>query len=436
MGLRFASAVGGAFAIGMGVTSIAKNAIAAHDASESGNIGKAAMYGIMAALDCVSVILDGASMVLDFVPVIGQAISFVVDVVNTIVNVVNMVIGFFADMVDTRTPEAKLREAFNEHIESAEFQSFLENQEKIYSDLGYDVLQFIVDAKTLGLEEEGTDPKDMFESLMRGLNDEAKKDLESNNLRMAILDRSESARILHGRLKDDLIRGGTGNDTLYGHAGDDILFGETGDDTIYGGPGNDFLSGGVGKNFLYGGVGDDFISFKPGIDVVASGGAGIDSIKLLANFFVQSSQQVSKGLLLPPSGRNRVFVDLSLQSQEKGGHAGIALGALIRGLDMLENKMHKSAFAFGSQLKGDVLQLFEGSTKTVAQNTINDKYLWLLAWDSGLAYLTDGKYVYRCGPAEAGNRVITEVTLSIDPSEAVYDEDNNCMKYNTKQLSA
>lgn len=443
MGLRFASAVGGAFAIGMGITSIAKNAIAADDAAESGNVGKAAMYGIMAALDCVSVILDGASMILDFVPVIGQAISFVVDLVNTIVGVVNMLIGFFADMVDTRTPMEKLRESFNAHIESEEFQTFLRNQEKIYKDQGYDVLQFIIDAEALGDSEEGANPTEVYKSLMSALSAEAEKDLNDEDLRIAIIDKTmdKMGRTLKGRSNDDLIRAGIGNDTLYGKAGDDILFGETGDDTIFGGPGNDFLSGDTGKNFLHGNAGDDFLSFRPGIDALASGDEGIDTLQLVADFFVDEHSHVSKfenGLLLPESLRNRVYVDLSPHSNGKG-HAGISLGALLYGVDMLNNKMHLQAFGARSYFKEELLKLFEANTVAVEKSSINEKYLWYLAWDYGSQYLTDGEYVYCYAAEQDGTRAITRAFLNfatIVPSEAVYEEDENCMKYDTNPFFA
>ena len=46
---------------------MAKNAIAASDAAKQGIVGKAVVYGVMAAVDGITAILDGVSVVLDFV---------------------------------------------------------------------------------------------------------------------------------------------------------------------------------------------------------------------------------------------------------------------------------------------------------------------------------------------------------------------------------
>ncbi|PXF46789.1 Hemolysin, chromosomal [Gracilariopsis chorda] len=440
MGLRFASAVGGTLAIGMGITSVTKNAIAAHDASQDGNVGKAAMYGIMAALDCVGVVLDGISVVCDFVPLVGQAISAVLDLVNTVVGLVSTLIGIFADMVDTRDPEDVLRKSLEEHIESDVFQQFLKNQENMYREQGYDLFQYIVDAEALGLEKEGADPTKVDSTIVRTLSAQAQADSKDPNLRVALVDGSSIGRVLRGRMGDDLIRAGVGNDTLHGEQGDDLLFGEKGDDTIYGGEGNDFLCGGTGRNRLLGGTGDDFIIYKPGIDVNASGGTGRDTLQIKADFFgnCMESSGDDKVLYVDTSFMNRVYVHLSCET-DGNGHGGIALGALLRGFDMLSNRMHTPGFPYNSGIERKVINLFKSGATELTQAEVGETYLWYLAQNAGKQYLTDGRYIYRCNSADRTNRTITKASLDIDEidlSNAVYNEEHDYMCHKGNDLLA
>ncbi len=434
MGLRFASVVGGAFSIGMGITSITKNAIAADDARRSGNIGKAAVYGIMAGLDCVSVVLDGVSMVLDFVPIIGQALSFVVDLANTLVGVVNMIIGFFADMVDTRTPEEKLRGALQDHIDSPAFQKYLNNQAAMYKTQGYDLFQFIVDAKALGLSEDGADATAVDKEIVRKLSEKAVVDGKDPNLRIALVDASSIGRELRGRLGDDLIRAGAGNDSLYGEAGDDVLFGEADDDSLYGGPGKDYLNGGTGRDTLYGGKGDDWLVMEPGIDLVADGGEGSDTLEISSEFFAlgTSVNGDANAIVLGLDAINRVYVDLSRQS-EGNGRGGLALGALLRGVAALANPMHKPAFASGTAHETKLINhlFWRGGESTVSEASLAGTYLWLLARKDGLSYLTDGRYLYAHGTRDGsqGTWKATYDIQTINSSVAVYDQANNVMAY-------
>lgn len=433
MGLRFASVVGGAFSIGMGITSVTKNAIAADDARRSGNIGKAAVYGIMAGLDCVSIVLDSVSMVLDFIPGIGQALSFVVDLVNTIVSVVNMIIGFFADMIDTRTPEEKLRGALEDHIDSAAFQRYLDNQAAMYKEQGYDLFQYIVDAKALGLEEDGVDGTTVDKEIVRKLTDKAVADGKDPNLRLALVDASSIGRELHGRLGDDLIRAGAGNDSVHGEAGDDLLFGEAADDTLYGGPGKDYLNGGTGRDVLLGGTGDDWLVMEPGIDVRVEGGDGADTLEISSEFFALGTGGNDKAIVLGLDGINRVYVDLSRQAAAEKGRGGLALGALLHGLAPLANPMHKPAFAAGSTHETKLVStLFwrSGETK-IADDSLKGTYLWYLARKDGLHYLTDGRYLYAHGTRSGvqGTWKATYDIQSIPSSVAVYDEANAVMAY-------
>ncbi|PPK39550.1 hypothetical protein CD175_08675 [Pseudomonas laurylsulfatiphila] len=109
----------------------------------------------------------------------------------------------------------------------------------------------------------------------------------------------------------DRIQGGPGNDTILGGAGNDYLDGNTGNDYLDGGAGNDYLTSisGEGNDTLKGGDGDDTLyvtSYSPtaetmlidgcaGDDLIqtfmssygnrtltATGGAGIDTYKLVS----------------------------------------------------------------------------------------------------------------------------------------------------------
>ncbi len=434
MGLRFASVVGGALSIGMSVVSIAENAISADRARTSGNIGGAAMYGIMAALDTVSVVLDAISMVLDFIPGIGQAISFVVDLINTIVGLVNMLIGFFAEMVDTRTPEEKLRAGLQEHINSPAFQRYLDEQAAMYKAQGYDLFQFIVDAKAMGLEEEGGDGTKVDSEIVRKLSEKALADGLDPNLRLALVDASSIGRELHGRLNDDLIRAGAGNDTVYGEGGDDLLFGEADDDALYGGLGNDYLVGGTGRDSLYGEEGNDWLVVEPGIDIIADGGAGKDTLELSAKFFsLNAGSNNPKAIISGLDSINRVYVDLSEQAKYTKGRAGLALGALLDGLPALANPLHRPAFLPGSAHESKLVDnLFpsRGSSR-IPEASLVGKYLWYLADKYGHKYLTDGRYFYYYA-REGGSSVVYQSNYdisSINSSAAVYDSVNGVMAY-------
>ncbi|MDI3291219.1 hypothetical protein [Polyangium sp. 15x6] len=441
MGLRFASMVGGAFSIGMGVVSITENSIAADRARTSGNIGGAAMYGIMAALDTVSLVLDGVSMVLDCIPGIGTALSFVVDLINTIVGLVNMIIGFFADLVDTRTPEQKLKAALDEHVNSPAFQAYLDKQAEMYKAQGYDLFQFIVDAKAMGLEEEGADGTQVDKEIVRKLSDKALADGLDPYLRLALVDASSIGRELRGRLNDDIIRAGVGNDSVYGEAGDDLLFGDEDDDALYGGLGNDYLVGGTGRDSLYGEAGNDWLVVEPGIDIVADGGTGKDTLELSAKFFSLNAGSNPKAIISGYDSINRVYVDLSAQATTTKGRAGLALGALLDGLPALANPLHRPAFLAGSAHETKLINtLFSMSTAAqVSESTLTGKYFWYLANKDGLKYLTDGRYFYAYGTRNGavGLWRSTYDISAIPSSVAVYDSTNCVMAYTgDKELEA
>lgn len=80
----------------------------------------------------------------------------------------------------------------------------------------------------------------------------------------------------------DQIYGTSGKDGLTGNGGDDILVGRGGNDTLNGGAGSDTLYGGDGNDIL---IGDD-------TDILIDGGAGNDTLQLVANFTSASDAQI------------------------------------------------------------------------------------------------------------------------------------------------
>ncbi|MDR6324176.1 calcium-binding protein [Actinoplanes couchii] len=69
--------------------------------------------------------------------------------------------------------------------------------------------------------------------------------------------------------------GGAGNDTIYGGPRADLLKGGAGNDKIYGGAGDDEIWGGAGNDKIWGQAGDDIVEGEAGNDVISLG-AGND----------------------------------------------------------------------------------------------------------------------------------------------------------------
>lgn len=282
-GAGFAIGVGSALAVGMGVTSMVKNAKKAAAANGSGNTGKAAVYGIMTALDGISMVLDVASLVCDFVPGIGTLVSAVLDVVNFAVNLVNMALEFIADLVDNRTDEQKLQESFDTYLESEGFKNFIQQQADFYKEKGYDVFQYVTDAEAAGLEEGDADGTKIEKTITKELNEKAEQNVNDENLRLALLDASSIGRTLTGRENDDYISGMTGDDVILGLGGNDILFGGSGSDTIEGGDGDDNINGGSGGDTIDGGAGNDVVRGGIGADIITLGADNDTIIGLLGD---------------------------------------------------------------------------------------------------------------------------------------------------------
>ena len=294
----FAIGIGSALAVAAGVTSITLNALKADEARKSGNAGRAAIYGIQAGLDGVGLVLDVVSLVADFLPPIGTVVSAVLDIINLGIAGINTILGFFAELVDTRTDEQKTQQAFDALVDSAEFQIHVDELASSFKDEGYDVLEYIVDADSTNTTEGDVDGTAIDRTLTRYLTDQALALQADNDARLAIIDASSIGRTLVGGNKDDYISGGAGDDVIYGGKGNDILlggvgsdalFGGDGDDTLVAGTGNDSLFGeggddslyaGAGVNRLFGGPGNDRLRVTPGVNDIADGGPDDDTLIL------------------------------------------------------------------------------------------------------------------------------------------------------------
>jgi len=270
-GVGFAIGVGSALAIGMGAVSIAKNAMAADEARRGGNHGKAAVYGVMAAIDGVGMVLDVISLVCDFIPVLGTVASLVLDVVNFGLSLINTVLGFIAELVDTRTSEEKLQADFDSYLSSDAFKQFMDAQAEFYKEKGYDIFKYITDAEATGLEQGDADGTAIWKEETRELTEQARKNVEDQKLRLALIDGSNIGRTLNGRDNDDYLDGRSGNDIINGKGGNDILMGGAGDDELNGGDGNDNANGGSGSDTINGGEGNDTGRGGMGADVINMG---------------------------------------------------------------------------------------------------------------------------------------------------------------------
>ncbi|MFM2058414.1 MAG: hypothetical protein RLY71_2799, partial [Pseudomonadota bacterium] len=105
-----------------------------------------------------------------------------------------------------------------------------------------------------------------------------------------LIDGSEAADTLLGRLGPDTLHGFGGDDWLGGREGADLLDGGDGADSLYGGTGQDSLAGGAGNDWLDGGSGDDLLQGGDGNDTLddrqgsstLDGGAGNDILNAYA----------------------------------------------------------------------------------------------------------------------------------------------------------
>jgi hypothetical protein len=90
-----------------------------------------------------------------------------------------------------------------------------------------------------------------------------------------VLEVGDSAALLVGTPRRDLLFGRSGDETITGWAGDDCIVGGDGDDLLQGSEGDDVLLGGDGNDVLEGGNGNDVLIGGPGFDTF-DGGPGRD----------------------------------------------------------------------------------------------------------------------------------------------------------------
>ena len=83
-----------------------------------------------------------------------------------------------------------------------------------------------------------------------------------------VIQGSDEANRLYGRVGNDQIAGLDGNDYLFGEDGDDILDAGDGNDRVYGGTGTDQIDGGEGNDHIWGGAGADTLDGGEGLDYV------------------------------------------------------------------------------------------------------------------------------------------------------------------------
>ncbi len=415
--IRFGSFVGGAISVGTSVVSMTKNAIAASDAAEKGIVGKAIMYGVMAGVDGVTAILDGVSVALDF---IFPPFSVIVDLISTVLQVVNTILGFFADLIDFRTPEQRVRDEFKTYINSGAFKKYVKNLADGYKSRGFDIFKYYVDAEVAGIEADKETLQAKRTNITKCLTDKAKEDFNNKQLRVALVDATSFGKTLKGRANDDEIVAGFGPDRIYGEEGDDVLFGRGGEDTIYGGPGNDYLNGGTGRDILLGGEGDDFAVCELGVDRLCAGQQGNDALALSAKALMFGGRDVEKHYIrmdkpwvkFPTSnGVTGVYVDmrrtlrfkpldiknLSIPLPYEGGQGGINLGSCFHGWPDGFNKFfHKPAFSSESDLWRRFKHLFLIKTTGYLKSPeeLKSKVLWFLAKEYGVKYFCDGLSIY------------------------------------------
>lgn len=88
--------------------------------------------------------------------------------------------------------------------------------------------------------------------------------LSQNELKLKLLEATDSNDYILGYDSDDTLSGGNGHDRLYGFDGNDQLNGNEGNDDLVGGAGDDSLVGGKGEDYLSGGEGSDTYIYNLG----------------------------------------------------------------------------------------------------------------------------------------------------------------------------
>ncbi|WCE30754.1 hypothetical protein [Vibrio sp. SCSIO 43137] len=396
--VKIAPGIGDMLAIGMSSVSLAKNAIAADQARKSGNTGRTAVYGTMAALDGVNVVLNSVALALEFVPGAGTALSFAVNMVSVAVEFIKSTIEHFSKLFDNRTEAEKVNEKFTQLVESDAFKKHVDVLADDFKKQGYDIFEYVVDSQSAGVEgSDSAHDKVPVKKVLRLLSDGMFKK-SFDELKKAYVDTSYKDGDYHGMNGDDLIQIlGGGNRNLYGEGGDDIIIDAKGNSKLDGGKGNDYLDGGAGVDEFYGGDGDDIVNFQPAIDKSADGGAGKDTLKV--NFGNGDHISLRSGQMQHQLGG----VHLDLENKQ----AGVGLGkdcivdtakysasapsnltSYFTGSDgvkasaQLESLMSRGSSSIGSY--ADLVKATKGHQ------------LWQLAnTGNGVRYYTDGERIYK-----------------------------------------
>lgn len=290
---RFAPVAGNILGVMSGINGVVQKGFKAHEALISGNGGRAAMYAVSASLDVVVTALNGIAAVLDLIPGIGTVASFVIDIVATIVDIFSSLIAGFADLVDTRTDEQKLQQAFDKLVNSTEFKQQVKSMSEAFANQGYDVFKYIIDTKGVDLSTPSESTRDLVtaHTELVNLTEQAKK--MAAELRIAMIDNSFKNITLEGGALNDYIRVvGGGDKTLDGKAGNDILIGGLDRQLLVGGEGDDYLDGREGADSYESGPGDDTVAIQPSIDIYAIDTAGTDNVLLHENDAVNLSRRL------------------------------------------------------------------------------------------------------------------------------------------------
>ncbi|UYM17725.1 calcium-binding protein [Endozoicomonas euniceicola] len=295
---KLAPVVGDMLAIAMSTASLVQNAMSADYAREQGNHGRAAMFGVMATLDSVNVVLNGVGLALEFIPGVGNLASMAVNLVTIGVDFVKSLIGVFTDMVDTREEHEKIAEQFEKYVNSSAFQNEVSNLSEGYKEKGYDIFEYRIDSSSAGIEgSESAHSKVPLHSELRNLSGKVLEGIDKTDLKNVIYDNTGKTETIDLGKGDDLIKlfndkgvktiyGGDGNDQLISLNGDHELNGDKGDDNIFrrnghgdanGGEGDDNLEYLLSTGVITGGPGNDRIKTDKG-HVVLKGDQGDDTL--------------------------------------------------------------------------------------------------------------------------------------------------------------
>lgn len=396
--VKVAPAIGDMLAIGMSSVSLAKNAIMADRARQTGNTGRTAVYGTMAALDSVNVILNSIGLALEFIPGAGNALSLVVNMVSVAVEFIKSTIEHFSKLFDNRSEAEKINEKFTQLVESDAFQKHVDALADDFKNQGYDIFEYVVDSQSAGIDGSDSGHGQVpAKKVLRLLSNNLFKQ-SFDKLKKAYIDTSYKDGDYHGLNGDDLIQIlGGGNRKLYGRGGDDIIIDSKGNSRLDGGKGNDYLDGGAGVDEFYGGDGDDIVNFQPAIDKSADGGQGKDTLKV--NF--GNSDHIT--LVSGQMQHQLSGIHLDLANKQAG--VGLGKDSLV---DTKKNPTHAPS---------DLVSFFTGADTAKAANQLElllnqgsssighyadlvrltkNHQLWQLAkTNNGIRYFTDGENIFK-----------------------------------------